>query len=117
MDLIADAELEAVEQELDLYEKGRILKAVSPDAWGIIFDTIREYAEAATRDLKKLTPGDPAVPAAHAAWYALQDFAEKFPQDIQSAANAAANPSPQLRKYVNGVRESLDVLKMQMESK
>jgi hypothetical protein len=106
-------EFDQIENELTLFERGRILRAVSPDAWEIIFDTIRQYAEAATLDLRRLTPGDPSVPTAHAAWYALNSFAEKFPQDIQNSLDFAAKPSDSLKKYINGVREASDVIVMQ----
>ena len=107
-------EFETIERELELYDKGRMLRplVISP-AWEVIIQVLKDYKDAADDDLTDLAPGDPTVPYAHAAASALKDQFKKFQQDITNAVDFAANPSQDLIEYLNGARVSMDVLKQQ----
>ena len=82
--------------EVELWDKGRTLaQVIHTEAYTILIDTLKSYADRATYDLLKLSPGDEHVKEAHAAAYALNDLAVKFPEDIMRAVNM---PTPALLK-------------------
>ena len=68
--LIADPEQDAIqlENQLDLYEKGRKLRkfVLDPD-WEIVIQVLQDYRDKYRDALVALAPGDPQVPLAHAA--------------------------------------------------
>lgn len=103
-------EFDQIENEFDLYERGRMLKQIvmSP-AWSTVVEVLRDYRDKAVQELVNLAPGDPTVPTAHAAASALDDQFNKFQQDIQNAVDTAAKPSDELREYLLTARKSLDV--------
>ena len=107
MTLEVDARLE---QDLKLYERGIELRPlVNSPNWETVLDTIQAYVDDVDQQVRYLLPGDPAVIAAHAALYALNDFAVKFKQDIERAVDFANQPNDEVRNYLFGVREVLDV--------
>ena len=102
-----------MDRQLDVYERGRVLRTVPTDAWQIVKDTIHSYVEDLDRKVRHLPPGDPSVVPEQAALYAISSFEDFFLQDTSSAMEFAVHPSPELTKYLLGARESLDVLKAQ----
>jgi hypothetical protein len=103
-----------MEQNMDVFERGRILKTVPHDAWEIIKDTIHAYVEDLDRQVRELKPGDQSVMASQAALYALHTFETFFLHDTEAAIEFSTHPSQEFKDYLYGVRESMDVLK-QME--
>lgn len=78
--------------EVELWDKGRTLaQVIHTEAYTILIDTLKSYADRATYDLLKLSPGSEHVKEAHAAAYALNDLAVKFPEDVNRAVNT---PTP-----------------------
>ena len=106
--------LDEMELQMDVFERGRILKTVPHDAWEIIYATIHEQVEGVNRQVRKLPPGDPSIVAAQASLYALSSFEENFKQGMEEAMTFATHPTPEFKQYLYGVRESMDVQK-QME--
>jgi hypothetical protein len=104
---------EDIDRQLDLYERGRVLRTIPPDAWEIIKDTVHSYTDDLDQQVRGILPGDPSVVASHAALYAMSAFEDYFLKDIEAAMNFAVHPSDELKQYLSGVRESLDVLKAQ----
>jgi len=106
---------EGLDNDLDLYERGRMLRSVvNTPTWEIIIDTLKAYKEAARDELMHILPGDEVVPTAHAAAYAVEDLFYKFQQDVNKAIEFANNPSEEFMQHLSGVREASDVAK-QME--
>ena len=107
-----DLNFEEIQEELDLYEKGMMLRTVvKTPVWEIIVQVLSDYKDNAVQQLVNLPPGDPTVPCAHAAASALDDQLAKFQQDVSAAIESATNPSPELRAYLSGATEALDVQK------
>jgi hypothetical protein len=81
--------------EVELWDRGRTLaQVVHTEAYIILIDTLRSYADRSTHDLLKLSPGSEHVKEAHAAAYALNDLFVKFQEDINSAVtNSMTTPS------------------------
>ena len=102
-----------IDRQLDLYERGRVLRTMPSDAWQIIKDTIHSYTEDLDQQVRRTQPGHPGVIAGQAALYAMNSFEEFFLQDTEAAMEFAVHPSPELNQYLLGARESLDVLKAQ----
>ena len=102
-----------IDRQLDLYERGRLLRTIPVDAWQIIKDTIHSYTEDLDQQVRHLSPGDPSVVSAQAALYAMSSFEEFFLQDTSAVMEFAVHPSPELNQYLLSARESLDVLKAQ----
>ena len=103
---------EGLDNDLDLYERGGMLRSVvNTPTWEIIIDTLKAYKESARDELMRLLPGDPTVPTAHAATYAVEDLFFKFQQDINKAIDFASHPSEEFMQHLSGVRESSDVAK------
>lgn len=102
-----------MDRQLDLYERGRVLRTMPSEAWQIIKDTIHSYTEDLDQQVRRIAPGDSSVVPSQAALYAMNSFEEFFLQDTQAAIEFAVHPSPELSEYLVGVRESLDVLKAQ----
>ncbi len=101
---------EDVEQELEIYERGRQLRTVyNTPAWETIIGALEDYRDKAKQELVNLPPGHPAVVTAHAAASALDDTVAKFKMDIANAIETAAKPSAELTSYLTGVVQSLDV--------
>lgn len=76
--------------EIDQWDRGRTLaQVINTDAWTILIDTLRSYADHATSDLLRLSPGDEHVKEAHAVAYALTDLFVKFQEDVNRAVNAS----------------------------
>jgi hypothetical protein len=102
-----------IDRQLDVYERGRLLRTVPTDAWQIVKDTIHSYVEDLDTQVRHLIPGEPSIVAAHAALYAMSSFEEFFLQDTEAAMELAVHPPPELSRYLLSARESLDVLKAQ----
>jgi len=102
-----------MDRQLDVYERGRVLRTIPSDAWQIVTDTIHSYVEDLDRQVRHVAPGDPSVVPAQAALYAMSSFEDFFLQDTGAAMEFAIHPSPELNKYLLSARESLDVLKAQ----
>jgi len=102
-----------IDRQVDIYERGRILRTIPTDAWDIVKDTIHSYVEDLDAQVRHIVPGDPSVVAAQASLYALSTFAEFFLQDTEAAMELAARPSKELTDYLLSARESMDVLKAQ----
>lgn len=87
-DLTPEVELDP---EVDLWRKGRELRnIVNTPGWDIVCATLKQYADSADLDLRRLKPGqNESVVAQHAVVYALQDLVEKFIADIQTAVDAS----------------------------
>lgn len=110
---MTDIDLDALDIDLALYDKGRQLRViVNTPAWETVIQTLEDYRDKAARQLIDLAPGDPVVPTVHAAASALDDLVAKFKQDIASALQAAAQPSDEVKEYLFGAREHLDVQKV-----
>ena len=109
---MTDTEIDALEIDLALYDKGRQLRViVNTPAWETVVQTLEDYRDAAKDDLIALAPGDTTVPTAHAAAAALDTLVAHFKQDIAKAIDAAANPSDEVKEFLFGAREHLDVAK------
>lgn len=102
-----------IDRQLDLYERGRVLRTIPSDAWQIVKDTIHSYTEDLDQQVRRTQPGHPGVIAGQAALYAMSSFEEFFLQDTEAAMEFAVRPSPELNQYLTSARESLDVLKAQ----
>ena len=101
-----------IQEELDLYEKGRMLRTiVSTPAWKLVIQALEDYRDKADQDLRDLPPGDPTVPTAHAAVSALDSVVAHFQQDINHAVDFAAKPSQEVSNYLKGAGRVLDVSK------
>lgn len=76
--------------EIELWDRGRTLaQVINTDAWTITLDTLKSYADNATLDLLKLSPGNENVKEAHAVAYALNDLFVKFQEDVNRAVNSS----------------------------
>lgn len=104
---------EEIDRQVDVYEKGRILRNVPTEAWEVIKATIHSYVEDLDKQVRHIQPGDPSVIASQAALYAMTQFEEFFLSDINSAMDFAVHPTEELRKYMAGYIDSIDVLKAQ----
>ena len=104
-----------LEEKLDVYERGRVLRTVPNDAWEIIFATIHSYVEDADLQVRDLRPGDPGVIAAQASLYAMNKFETFFRQDTEAAMQFSEKPPKEFTEYMYQVRDRLDVLKQQGE--
>lgn len=102
-----------MDRQLDIYERGRVLRTIPSDAWQIVKDTIHSYVEDLDTQVRNIPPGDPSVIPSQAALYAISQFENFFLQDTNAAMKLAVRPSPELTQYLLEVRESLDVLKAQ----
>jgi hypothetical protein len=111
-----NVEYDDIAGDLDLYEKGRILRAVyKTEAWEIIMGVFEDYRDKAAKDLINLPPGDSYVPTAHAAASALDDVVAKAKQDFENAIQAAANPPAEVVSYLTEMSEANDVAASQLE--
>lgn len=110
--LLADPEQDLVqlESQLYLYEKGRKLRkfVLDPD-WEIVLQVLQDYRDKTRDELIAMAPGDPNVSQAHAAASATNDVFVRFQEDINRTVDCAINPSDELKAYMHGVRQSLDV--------
>ena len=106
--------VDELELQMDVFERGRVLKTIPPDAWEIIYSTIHEQVEDVNRQVRKLPPGDPSIVAAQASLYALSSFEENFKKGMDEAIEFATYPTQEFKDYLYGVRDSMDVMK-QME--
>jgi hypothetical protein len=81
--------------EVELWDRGRTLaQVIHTEAYTILIATLKSYADRATYDLLKLSPGSDHVKEAHAAAYALNDLFVKFQEDInQAVTNSMTTPS------------------------
>jgi hypothetical protein len=104
---------EEFDQNIDLFERGHVLKTVSKEAWEIIYDTIHEIVENVDSQHRQLLPGDHRVEASHASLYVLTQFEEHFKNAMKNAMEFASTPPPEFLTYLYKVRDSLDVLKHQ----
>jgi hypothetical protein len=102
-----------IDRQLDVYERGRVLKTIPVEAWQIIKDTIHSYTEDLDAQLRRIQPGDPSVIASQAALYAANELEEKFLQDTEAAMEFSTRPSAELKQYLMHARDSMDVLKQQ----
>jgi hypothetical protein len=102
-----------IDCQLDMYERGRVLRTIPSDAWQIIKDTIHSYTEDLDQQVRHIPPGDASVIASQSALYAMNSFEEFFLQDTASAMDFAVHPSPELNQFLTSAHESLDVLKAQ----
>lgn len=81
--------------EVEIWDRGRTLaQVINTEAYTILMDTLRTYADRATYDLLKLSPGSEHVKEAHAAAYALNDLVVKFQADVKTAVdNSMVTPA------------------------
>ena len=99
-----------LENDLLLYQKGIELRPlVNSPNWETVLEVIQSYVEDIDQQVRIIQPGDQSVIAAQAALYALNDFARKFKQDIERAVDFANQPNDEVRNYLFGVRDALDV--------
>lgn len=100
----------ALENDLRLYQKGIELRPlVNSPNWETVLEVIQQYVDDVDTQVRYIPPGDSTVVAAHAALFALNDFAIKFKQDVESAVDFANQPNDEVRNYLFGVRDVLDV--------
>lgn len=101
---------EEIENELELYERGRQLRIVyGTPVWETIIGALEDYRDKAKQELINLPPGHSSVITTHAAASALDDAVVKFKMDIKNAVDTAAKPSVELTAYLTGVIENMDV--------
>ena len=107
-----DISLEQYEQQLDLYEKGRILSRFVHDPnWEVVLQVLLDYRDKYRDALVALPPGDPRVPLAHAAASSSNDIVNLFQGDISRAIDFAQHPPAEFVNKMRGVRDALDVAK------
>ncbi len=109
--LIADPEqdLIQIENQLDLYDKGRKLRkfVLDPD-WEIVVQVLKDYRDKYRDALVALAPGDEQVPLAHAAASASNDLFEYFQQSINAAVDFANQPPDELKNHIYGIRRAVE---------
>jgi hypothetical protein len=99
-----------LDSDLRLYKTGVELRPlVNSRNWETVLEVIQQYVDDIDQQVRSIPPGDPTVVAAHASLYALNDFAVKFKQDIERAVDFANQPNDEVRNYLFGVRDALDV--------
>lgn len=85
--------------EVEMWERGRTLaQVINTEAYTILVDTLKAYADEATSSLLKIPPGDEHVPEAHAAAYALNDLFVKFQEDVRNAVNSSMTTPAVLKR-------------------
>jgi hypothetical protein len=99
-----------LENDLRTYEFGRKVQAVviSPH-WPYLLEVIESYVQDMDDQVRNLVPGDPAVIAAQAALYALNQFAVKFKEDMESAVEFASHPPAAFLQALMEVKDASDV--------
>jgi hypothetical protein len=104
-----EQDLAQIENQLDLYEKGRKLRkfVLDPD-WDIVMQILQDYRDKARDQLIALPPGDPNVSQAHAAASATNDVFTLFQQDIKAAVDFANRPPEELRNHIFGIRKAIE---------
>ena len=109
--LIADPEQDAIqlENQLDLYEKGRKLRkfVLDPD-WEIVIQVLQDYRDKYRDALVSLAPGDPQVPLAHAAASASNDIFDYFTKSINDAVDFSNKPPGELKGAIHGIRRAVE---------
>jgi hypothetical protein len=92
LEQLLNRELNPEEQTaVALWEKGRALAQVVPTyAWDVILEMLQSYPLKAMDALMRLSPGEEVeVRASHAVAYALNQFYEKFQEDVANAIEAS----------------------------
>lgn len=94
---------EEEQAEIDLWNKGKALaQVVNFPGWEVAMATLESFAQDTSETVLDMTPGDPAVPTAHAAAYAARQIAFKFKQSIQNAIDAShQTPSAMIEAFQN----------------
>jgi hypothetical protein len=109
--LIADPEQDLIqlENQLDLYDKGRKLRkfVLDPD-WEIVVQVLKDYKDKYRDALVALAPGDDQVPLAHAAASASNDIFDYFQKSINDAVDFANQPPDDIRKHIFGIKSAID---------
>ena len=109
--LIADPEQDLIqlENQLDLYDKGRKLRkfVLDPD-WEIVVQVLKDYRDKYRDALVALAPGDEQVPLAHAAASASNDIFDYFQKSINDAVDFANQPPNELRDHIHGIRRAVE---------
>lgn len=109
--LVPDPEQDAIqlENQLDLYEKGRKLRkfVLDPD-WEIVIQVLQDYRDKYRDALVSLAPGDPQVPLAHAAASASNDIFEYFTKSINDAVDFSNKPPGELKSAIHEIRRAVE---------
>lgn len=109
--LIADPEQDAIqlENQLDLYEKGRKLRkfVMDPD-WELVVQILRDYSDKANDELTDLPPGHPKIMEAHAAASATKQVFHRFQEDINTAVDFANKPPEELKTAIHSIRRAVE---------
>ena len=102
-----------IEDELDLYERGRLLKTtIHTVGWPEVLEVVKSYLDDMDAQLKAIPVGDPSIIAAHAGVHVMSKFYQFFQEDIDNAIKMADNPSPELLEYIASARRKFDVKAM-----
>lgn len=109
--LVPDPEQDAIQLEnnLDLYEKGRRLRkfVLDPD-WELVVQVLQDYRDKYRDALVALAPGDSQVPLAHAAASASNDIFDYFNKSINDAVDFANKPPEELKQAIHGIRRAVE---------
>lgn len=109
--LVPDPEQDAIQLEnnLDLYEKGRRLRkfVLDPD-WELVVQVLKDYRDKYRDALVALAPGDKQVPLAHAAASASNDIFEYFNKSINDAVDFANKPPEELKTAIHSIRRAVE---------
>lgn len=90
--------------EVELWERGRTLaQVINTEAYKILVDTLKEYADKAVGALLQIPPGSESVPEAHAAAYALTDLCVKFQEDVRNAVNSSMTTPAVLKRVARTI--------------
>lgn len=89
--------------EIAQFERGRLLAPlVNFPGWEIAMATLESFATDTNETLMSMTPGDPAVPTAHAAAHAARQVYDKFRRAINDAVDAShQTPSAMIEAFQN----------------
>ena len=101
---------EQMEDELDFYERGRLLKTtVNTPGWKEVLAAVKSYVDDMEDQLRSMPVGDPNIIPAHAGVHVMSEFYRKFQEDINRAVQVAESPTPELLEYLSQARRKFDV--------
>jgi hypothetical protein len=98
------------ERDLEYFEFGLKMRpiVISP-SWPDLVQFVNDYVNKIDKVYRRLEPGDPSVVGSHAAVHALDEFADKFKNDLEAAVQYSEHPSPELMAELRQVRDASDV--------